>query len=103
MTHPLTGRIELWVTALNNPNVDLQRIEQVVSADERKKAETFRFPHLQRRALTISALVRFVTAHYLGQDPASINLGNRQREKPVLMNAPGLAFYVSHSSNFVFV
>jgi 4'-phosphopantetheinyl transferase len=77
-----------------------------LSADERERAQEFRFDELRQRFVVAHGAVRTVLSHYLGQRPKGIGFALDDRGKPRLGSeyaATNLHFNLSHSDDLALI
>jgi 4'-phosphopantetheinyl transferase len=93
--HHLPGDVELWRVDLDQYRCDLEAA--VFSADERKRADRFRFGDDRRRFLAAHHALRHVLGLALKREPGALAFETDVQGKPRLLNAGGLEFNLSHS------
>lgn len=94
------GELHLWSAPLDPPENVLRQCASLLSADERERAERFRFGSLRSRYVAGRGTLRTLLSRYLGSDPASLALSYQAHGKPELglpWKAHGVEFNVSHS------
>jgi len=99
---PAAGAVGVWLVDLDRPPVLRERLAGHLSADERERAERFRFPVHQRRFATGRGLLRELLGRLLGIEPARLSFEYGAKGKPRLAaggGAAGLRFNLSHSQN----
>jgi 4'-phosphopantetheinyl transferase len=84
----------IWLTALD---AALTSYRATLSADERDRAERYRFENLRRSYTLSRGALRFLLAHYLGCSPNEIKLISGPKGKPALKDSSRIRFNVSHS------
>lgn len=89
--------VHVWRVALDAPAGVVAALARTLSDDERGRAARFHFER-DRVAFTVArGALRALAGRYLGEPPARLAFGYRERGKPYL-TAPGpLQFNVSHS------
>jgi 4'-phosphopantetheinyl transferase len=90
-------QIDVYSASLPSYAVSLDRMVEILSPQERTRAESFRFPHLRMAFIVRHALLRRVLAEYLDQSPARIEFDYGERGKPFVRGAE-LFFSMSHSA-----
>jgi 4'-phosphopantetheinyl transferase len=83
--------------------IDVRREQpavDVLSAEERHRAERFRFEADRRRYVVAHARLREVLAAFLGADPAALQFDAGQHGKPSLRDSE-IEFSLSHSGDLV--
>ncbi|MEA3162476.1 MAG: 4-phosphopantetheinyl transferase [Verrucomicrobiota bacterium] len=84
----------LWSTA-SDPVVE--EFRSILSLEERRRAERFRFEHLKRSFTLSRGGLRFLLAHYLRCAPSTVELICGPKGKPELRASSLLRFNTSHS------
>ncbi len=78
----------------------LDLAERWLSAEERGRADRFRFPHLRDRYVRGRGMMRGLLGRRLDRDPGSLEFSDGPRGKPSLVGDPtGLGFNLSHSED----
>jgi 4'-phosphopantetheinyl transferase len=96
--------VDVWFLDLDAPSSDLSLSLDVLSADERQRAATFRAERTGRRFAACRAGVRRILASQVSQDPAMIRFRYGRHGRPELADNPSdLRFSVSHSSGHAVV
>ena len=95
--------VHVWRADLNSAH--LLRLEQSLSADERKRASRFRFARDRDRFVGARGLLREILALYLSASPRRLRFGYSARGKPYLAGEEhsALRFNVSHSSDTMLI
>ena len=94
--------IHLWTASLSVTGTEKYSLVEVLSPDERKRADAFRFEKHRNSFIVGRALLRFILARYLRQAPAGITFRYGANGKPALDAAePILHFNLAHSENRV--
>jgi 4'-phosphopantetheinyl transferase len=98
---PQRDEIHIWTARLDGGARDRPAESETLSPEEFERAGRYRFEHDRVRFIVARAVLRFLLAGYLGQEPASLRLVSGRRGKPEL--APGasswLRFNVSRSED----
>lgn len=91
--------VHVWRATLDRPAAEIHGLEQILSADERTRADAFFFAHDRARFVAGRGLLRMILSHYTGVAPQHLRFRYGTRGKPALMQSPGeaLQFNVSHS------
>jgi len=98
--------VHVWRAPLNWPLDYLDALRGELSADERARADRFRFPADRRRHIIGRGISRILLGHCLGLPPRSVPLHEGRNGKPGLLPGPGrppLHFNISHSGDFVLI
>jgi 4'-phosphopantetheinyl transferase len=97
---PFSGpEIHVYSAHLDGPNA--QNCERLLSAEERVRAEQFRFEKDSARFIVARATLRTILGQYLGVHPTNVQFTYEVNGKPILANRQKadqiLHFNVSHS------
>src|SRR5688572_8981319 len=101
-----TEEVHVWRAALDVPDWQLQQFEKILSDDERKKADRFRFSRDRRHYIAGRGLLRTILSEYSSLPPQELQFVYKTHGKPELAasNAPGfLRFNLSHSHGKVLI
>jgi 4'-phosphopantetheinyl transferase len=96
--------VHVWRGALDRLASRAPRLAAILTADELRKAEHYRFTRDRERFVAARALLRQLLGGYLASDPRHVRLVERPGGKPELagMRSPGVVrFNVSHSEDVV--
>jgi 4'-phosphopantetheinyl transferase len=100
-----TDEVHVWRANLNWPQERINRLVEVLSQDERARAQRYHFEADRRRSIIARGLSRLLLAHCLGESPRRLQFAYNPFGKPAL--APGharpLQFNVSHSGEWVLI
>lgn len=101
-THPELGdhNIQLWFAELDAASATLTRCIDLLSPDETKKAECFRFQKDREHYTVARAFLRTLLGRYLDMEPKELSFGYAQHGKPFLAtpaSASWLRFNAAHS------
>lgn len=94
---PSSG-IDLWIWSLDPDTATLRHYENLLSAEERRRAGRFVFPVLAQRFIAAHGRMRELLGGYLGQDPASLGFLTNAYGKPELIEGQA-HFSLSHSGD----
>ncbi|AFZ37756.1 phosphopantetheine-protein transferase [Stanieria cyanosphaera PCC 7437] len=97
-----TNEIHIWRANLNLLPEEIKQLEQILSEDERSRANRFRFPHLKNRFIAARGNLRKILSFYLQIESEFIEFEYSSRGKPQLaanLNKIGLQFNLSHSQD----
>ena len=92
--------VQLWRADLEKLGPHESRWRELLSADERGRADRFHFVRDRQRFMASRALLRTILAALLTDDPASLTFSYSETEKPFLASThanSGITFNVSHS------
>jgi 4'-phosphopantetheinyl transferase len=92
--------VHVWRASLDQPAWRLERLAQMLSADERAKAERFYFERDRKRFIVSQGLLRTILSRYLTIEPNQLQFCYGRRGKPALAQMFGggtLRFNMSHS------
>jgi 4'-phosphopantetheinyl transferase len=98
-------RIDCWAVALDGLPADADTtVTALLPADERARAERFRFDRHRRMYLNTHAALRLLLARYLQVWPTSLAIVPDRHGRPALESrADGLHFNLSHSGTLALV
>jgi len=100
-----TDEVHVWRANLNWAQERLNRLAEVLSQEERARAERYHFEADRKRSIIGRGLSRLLLAHCLGESPQRLQFVYNPFGKPAL--APGhvrpLQFNVSHSGEWVLI
>ncbi|CAN5473441.1 4'-phosphopantetheinyl transferase superfamily protein [soil metagenome] len=98
------NQVHVWQASLDWPPSRLPALHQILSEDERAKADRFYFAHDRLHYMVARGLLRTLLGHYLQMPPEQLHFVYNPYGKPMLSSpadqAP-LSFNVSHSGGFV--
>lgn len=92
----------VWRAKLNLSTDNIAELTQILSEDERLKANRFRFAHHQRRYIAARGILRKIVSSYLNTDSNLVKFEYNSRGKPKIadfLNQINLQFNVSHSED----
>lgn len=95
-TLPAPGELHVWHAWLERPAGEVQQLGSLLSADERGRADRFRFERDRSRYTVGRGLLRTMLGRYLNVRPVSLVFEYGAHEKPHLRGKP-LWFNVAHS------
>lgn len=103
---PTFGETHVWRAWVDQTEVCLEQSEDLLSEDERARADRFHFEQDRRRFVLRRGLLRMILGQYLQVESACIRFAYGAFGKPVLSfpiatGATGLHFSVSHSAGLV--
>jgi 4'-phosphopantetheinyl transferase len=78
----------------------LEALANVLTIEERARADRYRFPDDRRRSIVARASTRRFLGRYLGSDPARLFINEEEFGKPVLRGRE-IEFNASHSGDLV--
>jgi 4'-phosphopantetheinyl transferase len=93
------GEVHIWTASLERPEQAVKRMRHLLAADERDRADRFRFERDRSRYTVGRALLRRLLARYLDTEPRELAFSYGQFDKPALVSGPW--FNVSHSGPVV--
>ena len=97
-----SGEIHVWRLALDVPPPSARRLEQLISFEERRRADRFRQECHRRRFVVRRGLLRSILASYLQCSPRGLRFVFGDKGKPALGGSAGrsgIEFNVSHSAD----
>lgn len=94
--------IHLWTAPLSADAAEAERMSEVLSPDERRRADAFRFPKHKSAFIVARALLRHILSWYVGRPAKGITFKYGTKGKPALDQPdPTLHFNLAHSENRV--
>jgi 4'-phosphopantetheinyl transferase len=99
------GPIRVWRIDLDRTEGETAALGALLSADERARADRFRFPIDQRRFTAARGLLRVLLGRTIGSPPQEIEFSYGTRGKPGLRRPAdsGLEFNLTHSHGLALV
>jgi 4'-phosphopantetheinyl transferase len=92
--------VHVWRAWLDQPQLDLDRLRQTLSTDERTRATCFYFQRDQDRFIAARGLLRIILGRYLNVPPHQLRFHYNGAGKPALaicFDKQELSFNLSHS------
>jgi 4'-phosphopantetheinyl transferase len=94
--------VHVWTTSLTTAGTEKYGLVEVLSPDERQRADAFRFDKHKNSFIVGRALLRFILGRYLERAPKDITFSYGTNGKPKLADSnPPLHFNLAHSENRV--
>src|SRR5580698_2953692 len=81
-------RIDVWSVRLDIDAAHVERLRNLLSADERARADRFAFDRDRRRFVVGRGAVRSILASYVGAKPAEVRFTYGPHGKPFLADPP---------------
>jgi len=91
---------QVWIAAADLPAPALARAATLLSEEETRRVEAFRFDSDRRMSLVARAALRALLGQSLGVDPRSLRFVTGEHGKPALAGGE-VEFNVSHSAGHV--
>ena len=91
--------LQLYQARLDISQTECDRLWQILSKDERSRADRFKREYLKRNFVAARGNLREILALRLGCEPRAIQFGYSDRGKPYIQNFNGLHFNLSHSQD----
>jgi 4'-phosphopantetheinyl transferase len=94
------GEVHVWRATLGLPVSDVQALEQILTADERIRANKFHFLKDRTHFIVARGVLRVILGRYLSRDPRTLQFSYTQYGKPDLATEEyddPLFFNISHS------
>jgi 4'-phosphopantetheinyl transferase len=94
--------IDLWTISLANVDIGLEKHEEILSSDERKRAERFVQARDGKRFMLVRSNLRSILSQYIGVPAGSIQFAYGIYGKPRLATAEKLQleFNLTHSGDY---
>ena len=90
---------DVWKADLNI-SAELQaEFREILSVEEKVRADRFRFPEHRAHFIAGRGILRHLLAKYVQRKPKDLVFGYGAQGKPFLVDYPGFAFNISHSRN----
>jgi 4'-phosphopantetheinyl transferase len=97
----LFANVQLWLLDLNQ--VSVFDYQQLLSADEKARADRYLLPHLARRYIVGRGILRKILGQELGREPSSLEFTYGPQGKPLLKEPTNVFFNLSHSEEVALV
>ncbi|MBD2317825.1 4'-phosphopantetheinyl transferase family protein [Phormidium tenue] len=91
--------LQLYQARLDISPTECDRLWQILSEDERSRADRFKREYLKRNFIAARGNLREILAPRLGCEASAIQFGYSDRGKPYIQNFNGLHFNLSHSQD----
>jgi 4'-phosphopantetheinyl transferase len=96
--------VDLWYARLNPSFTHISYLAEILSADEKKRAQDFRLERDRMRHIFSRGILRLILSEYLDQSPAQIKIMTGSQGKPALFQQEkeySIHFNLSHSDEVV--
>lgn len=90
--------VHVWSIRLDQTSETTSKLRQILSLEERSRADKFYFEHDRNRFTVARAILRTILGNCLGQNPSEIEFSYAKNGKPFLVNTD-LRFNLSHSKD----
>lgn len=103
---PRGDEVHAWAVPVDLPPAPPEALRSVLSADERERADRFRFEDDRRRYIVGRGVLRVLLGRCTGIEPQRLAFGYGAHGKPALAEPGGplpLEFNVSHSGRWVLI
>ena len=93
--------VHIWTVSLNPSDDIISEFSNILSADEKEKADRFKFPELKKQYTVFHAVLRKLLSHYLGSSEKEITYTHGAYGKPEVtenINLQNIRFNMSKSS-----
>lgn len=94
------GEVHVWRIAIDRDRAEVDRLAELLSADERERARRLRVGRVRGRFVVARGMLRSLLGRYLGAAPSTIGFRYGPRGKPALDDrdgSPRLQFNLAHS------
>jgi 4'-phosphopantetheinyl transferase len=95
--------VEIWTVPLDPADAELERLQALLSGEERRRAGKPPFPPRKRRYVARQGALREILARYAAVPPKQLELVRTMRGKPMIAGADGLRFSISDSADLAVV
>ena len=93
------GIVDLWQVSLDPPAADVAYLGGLLTADERERAERYKFDHLRRRFVVGRGMLRMLLSRLVRRPPEQLVFSYGPHGKPALVTERGdapIEFNVAH-------
>ncbi|MEO6537019.1 MAG: 4'-phosphopantetheinyl transferase superfamily protein [Ferruginibacter sp.] len=97
------NQVHVWRASIDLTEVAIQKLLQILSADEVEKANRFHFQKDKKRFIAARGILRQILGGYTGTSPDKLRFNYTANGKPVLAtntDTDTLKFNLSHSGSF---
>jgi 4'-phosphopantetheinyl transferase len=94
---PEIGVVDVWVASLDRPPALLPSLAELLSPDERDRADRFVRRHDRERFVAGRAFLRLLLSRLVGSESAALRFAYGPNGKPALEAPADLAFNLAHS------
>ncbi|OIP76937.1 MAG: hypothetical protein AUK48_05115 [Oscillatoriales cyanobacterium CG2_30_44_21] len=96
----MNSDLQLFKVNLDVSPIEIDHLWQVLSEDERSRADRFKFAHLRRNFVAARANLRLILSQFLNCKATDIEFAYGDRGKPYLKNQPiDIHFNLAHAQN----
>ena len=96
---PENTEVDIWSIDLLTPPLPLERLRELLTSEERARADRFHFERHRRRFTVRRGAMRILLGTYLDQAPESLVFQQGPKGKPELPNDRGLVFNLTDSAD----
>src|SRR5581483_4381542 len=93
------SEVHVWAVELIATSKRLRELDAILSVDEHRRADAFRFENLRTRFTICRGTLRTLIGSYVAVHPQEIRFSYAPSGKPSLIGHDGLSFNVSHSGD----
>ena len=93
-----TDEVHVWCADLVLPEEKIEQLFNLLSADERQRAQRFYFPRDRARFIAARAILRKLLSQYSQISAEQLQFQYNAHGKPELIQAPNLQFNLSHAN-----
>ncbi len=93
----LKGEIHLWTVSIDALKDQADRLESMLSDEEKRKVSFFKFEHTQLSYIVSQAVLRMLLSSYLAINPDEVKMGSHKKGKPYLIHDRPIFFNISNS------
>ena len=102
--HAALDGTDIWLVSLRGDPREAARCRGILSAEEEKRASSFRFERDAVRYVIAHGALREILARYARQSPRELDFSAGAAGKPALEGiVPGVSFNLAHSGEFALV
>ncbi|MEM7051160.1 MAG: 4'-phosphopantetheinyl transferase superfamily protein [Acidobacteriota bacterium] len=103
MTPPAADEIHLWRVPLDPPAEKVAACRDLLSQDERQRADRFHFDRHRRRFTVGRGVLRRLLGQYLDRAPRDIRFSYGPKDKPAAEDSGTLSFNLSNSHELALI
>jgi 4'-phosphopantetheinyl transferase len=99
--HLPSDKVHIWSTSIETASIDLDELWNILSEEEKKRAERFCFDRDRNRHIVAHGVLRTILSYYSDSDPSKHQFNQNEFGKPALSENSDLRFNISHSGDQV--
>lgn len=91
------GEVHIWDATLEQSAEQVDALRNLLSEDERSRANAYHFARDRRRFIVARSVLRSLLGHYLNMNPHDVQFIYSEKGKPSIVGTSAIQFNVSHS------